>query len=442
MAPRMVHDALIGKSTVIFRTPDAADADVEAVARTIALAGGAVTGTVTLTAQFVDGNAEEKLRTVLESGIVPAGAQLSTSLIDQDAQAGDLLGIALLINRNPTIVPTDDAARDTVLAALRDTGFVTYHQERFAAANAAVVITGGALPEDAGTSGLSVARFAAALAPHGSATVLRLPSGETILFDAGQSMSPEQGARTVADCLWSQGVARLDAVMALMRARQQLLAFLLRHGRTYEKGKNWTQRHRVWLAGQVFDQPVHQIVFQDYVETIFTAQDRRDQLVTRIEALLPTWSMGPVVEALRGLRGLELISAVTFVAGIGDLRRFYSPSQLMAYLGLVPSERSSGDNIRRGGITKTGNREARRMLVEAAWSYRYPPRVAQEKVEVLVRLPKPVRDIAWKAQSRLCDRFRKLSHSGKKPTVVVAAIARELAGFVWAIGQEVRPAAP
>jgi len=172
MAPRMVHDALIGKSTVIFRTPDAADADVEAVARTIALAGGAVTGTVTLTAQFVDGNAEEKLRTVLESGIVPAGAQLSTSLIDQDAQAGDLLGIALLINRNPTIVPTDDAARDTVLAALRDTGFVTYHQERFAAANAAVVITGGALPEDAGTSGLSVARFAAALAPHGSATVL------------------------------------------------------------------------------------------------------------------------------------------------------------------------------------------------------------------------------------------------------------------------------
>jgi transposase len=236
--------------------------------------------------------------------------------------------------------------------------------------------------------------------------------------------------------------ARLAAVGALMRARQQLLSFLLRHGRIYPKGKPWTQRHRVWLAEQVFEQPVHQIVFQDYVEAIFTAQDRRDQLVSRIEVLLPTWSMGPVVQALRGLRGLEMISAVTFVAGIGDLGRFDSPSQLMAYLGLVPSERSSGDHVYRGGITKTGNSEARRMLVEAAWSYRYPPRVAGEKVEVLVRLPKPVRDIAWKAQVRLCERFRKLSRSGKRPTVVVTAIARELAGFVWAIGQQVKPAAP
>lgn len=236
--------------------------------------------------------------------------------------------------------------------------------------------------------------------------------------------------------------ARLDAMMALMRARQQLLAFLLRHGRTYAKGKYWTQRHRVWLAEQVFEQPVHQIVFQDYVEAVWTAQDRRDQLVARITTLVPSWSMGPVVEALRGLRGLEMLSAVTFVAGIGDLSRFDSPGQLMAYLGLVPSEHSSGDRVRRGGITKTGNGEARRMLVEAAWSYRYPPRVAGEKVGVLVRLPKPVRDIAWKAQVRLCERYRKLTHAGKKPTVVVAAIARELAGFIWAIGQQVRPAAP
>lgn len=178
MAPRIVHDALTGKSTVIFRTPDAADGDVEAVARIIGQAGGTVTGTVTLTEQFVDGNAEEKLRAVLESGIVPAGAQLSTSLVDQDAQAGDLLGIALLISSRhpeppaPPVPPVDDAARATVLAALRDTGFVTYGQERFPAANAAIVVTGGALPEDAGTAGLSVARFAAALAPHGAATVL------------------------------------------------------------------------------------------------------------------------------------------------------------------------------------------------------------------------------------------------------------------------------
>ncbi|MEB3034580.1 copper transporter [[Mycobacterium] nativiensis] len=175
MAPRMVRDALHGKSTVIFTTPDAADDDVEAVTRIIGQAGGVVTGTVALTPQFVDGNAEEKLRVVLESGIVPAGAQLNANLIDQGAQAGDLLGIALLINShipNPPVLPADDPQRDTVLAALRDTGFVTYRDQHIGAANAAVVITGGAQAEDAGTSGVSVAQFAAALAPHGSAAVL------------------------------------------------------------------------------------------------------------------------------------------------------------------------------------------------------------------------------------------------------------------------------
>jgi len=175
MAPRMVHDALRGKSTVIFRTPDAVDDDLDAVTRIIGQAGGTVAGTVALTPQFTDGNAEEKLRAVVESGIVPAGAQLSTTLLDQGAQAGDLLGIALLIDprhSDPAPLPADDAQRDTVLAALRDTGFITYREQRFGAANAAVVITGGALADDAGSSGVNVARFAAALAPHGSATVL------------------------------------------------------------------------------------------------------------------------------------------------------------------------------------------------------------------------------------------------------------------------------
>jgi transposase len=231
--------------------------------------------------------------------------------------------------------------------------------------------------------------------------------------------------------------ARLDAVMQLMRARQQLIAFLLRYGRSYDAGKNWTQRHRAWLAGQTFDQPAHRIVFQDYVEAVWNAQERRDALVGRIAAMLPEWSLGTLVEALRGLRGLDLISAATFVATVGDLSRFDTPQMLMSYLGLVPSQHSSGDRIYHGGITKTGNREARRMLIEAAWSYQYPARVAKDKAEVLVRLPKPVRDIAWKAQTRLCSRYRKMVARGKKPTVVTAAIARELAGFVWAIGQEV-----
>lgn len=236
--------------------------------------------------------------------------------------------------------------------------------------------------------------------------------------------------------------ARGDAMMALMRARQQLLAFLLRHGRTYPTGKPWTLRHRRWLAGQAFEQDAHRIVFQDYVEAVWAAQDRRDQLEARISAMLAGWSLSPLVEALRALRGLDTISAVSFVAAVGDLGRFENPRRLMAYLGLVPSEHSSGERIRRGGITKTGNREARRMLVEAAWSYRYPPRVSTGKTDVVYRQPKAVRDVAWKAQVRLCDRYRRLSAGGKRPTVVIAAIARELSGFIWAIGQEVRPAAP
>jgi transposase len=232
--------------------------------------------------------------------------------------------------------------------------------------------------------------------------------------------------------------ARVDASMHLMRARQQLLAFLLRHGRSYPTGKHWTKRHRSWLVGQTFQEQAHGIVFQDYLETVWTAQERRDALIKRITSMVANWSLGPLVEALRGLRGIDLISAATFIASTGDLSRFESPRLLMAYLGLVPSEHSSGGMIHRGGITKTGNREARRMLIEAAWSYQYPARIAKDKAEILVRLPKNIRDIAWKAQTRLCKRYRSMIARGKKPTVVVAAIARELAGFIWAIGLEMR----
>ena len=233
--------------------------------------------------------------------------------------------------------------------------------------------------------------------------------------------------------------AKVDATMQLMRARQQLLAFLLRHRRSYITGrKNWTQRHRAWLAGQTFELPAHQIVFHDYVEAVWTAQARKDALIESISKMVSDWSLGPLVEALRGLRGIDLISAVTLVTTTGDLSRFESPRLLMSYLGLVPCEHSSGSSVRRGGITKTGNREARRMLIEAAWSFRYPARVAKEKAEILVRLPKSVRDIAWKAQNRLCARYRALNAKGKKSTVVVTAVARELAGFVWAIGQAMR----
>jgi hypothetical protein len=172
MAGRMVHDALNGKSLVIFRAPDAKDDDVDAVAKIVTQAGGAIAGTVTLTQEFVDANSAEKLHSVVNSSVLPAGAQLSTKLVDQGSQAGDLLGIALLINRDPAVPPVDDSQRDTVLAALRDTGFIGYGNQHIGASNAAAVITGGALNNDAGNQGVSVARFAAALAPHGSGVML------------------------------------------------------------------------------------------------------------------------------------------------------------------------------------------------------------------------------------------------------------------------------
>jgi hypothetical protein len=194
MAGRMVHDTLNGKSLVIFRAPDARDEDVDAVYKIVGQAGGAVSGIVTLTQEFVDANSAEKLHSVVNSSVLPAGAQLSTQLVDQGSQAGDLLGIAVLINRDPAVPPVDDAQRDTVLAALRDTGFIGYGNQHIGASNAAVVISGGSLGNDAGNQGVSVARFAAALAPHGSGVIL-----------AGRDGSSDGPAAV--------GVARADAAV-------------------------------------------------------------------------------------------------------------------------------------------------------------------------------------------------------------------------------------
>ncbi|NKZ10413.1 copper transporter [Mycolicibacterium septicum DSM 44393] len=177
MAPRMVHDALKDKSVVVFRTPDAVDGDVDAVSRFVRDAGGTVTGKVSLTQEFVEANSADKLLSVVNSPIVPAGRQLSTAAVDQGSQAGDLLGITLLIDKNPAAAPVDDTQRQTVLAALRDTGFLTYGDPHIGAANTALIVTGGGLGQDGGNRGSTVARFAAGLAPHGTGTVLAGRSG-------------------------------------------------------------------------------------------------------------------------------------------------------------------------------------------------------------------------------------------------------------------------
>jgi len=224
-------------------------------------------------------------------------------------------------------------------------------------------------------------------------------------------------------------------VRTLRQARQQLSGFLLRHGHHYNRPA-WTLMHRRWLAGLRFEHAVHHIVLEDCIAAVEAATARRDRLEAHIAAALPDWSLAPVVHALQALRGMALVAAATLVAELGDITRFGNPRQLMAYLGLVPSEHSSGGTRRQGGITKAGNGAARRMLIEAAWSYRFPARISREQLLRQEGLTKPIRDTAWKAQERLCRRYRKLARAGKPPTVVTAAIARELAGFVWAIARQ------
>ena len=234
--------------------------------------------------------------------------------------------------------------------------------------------------------------------------------------------------------------ARATAVRVLGKARQHLQGFLLRHERIYHGARNWTVAYRRWLTTVRFEHPAQQIVLQDYIHAVQDAEARRDRLTRQIEELLPNWSMAPVVAALQAMRGVALVVAVTVVAEVGDFRRFANPRQLMAYLGLVPSERSSGTTIQRGGITKAGNTLARRVLIEGAWTYRMPARVSRKLHDRLEPVSAAVRDIAWKAQVRLCARYRRLAAAGKPRVVVTTAIAREMVGFIWAIARIAQPA--
>jgi transposase len=243
---------------------------------------------------------------------------------------------------------------------------------------------------------------------------------------------PDEGHEAMRDLVRS----RAAAVETLRINRQQVSGFMLKHGRIFPRTKAWTMRYLRWLQEQKFDHPAHQIALQEMVEAIRISKERAQRLEAAIEEFVPTWSLAPVVRALQALRGVDLIVAVTFVTEIGDLSRFENPRQLMGYLGLVPSERSTGDTVKRGGITKAGNNLVRHMLVESAWTYRHPPRVGAKKLYRLEQTSPKVREIAWKAQTRLTKRYRALSARGKKTTVVCTAIARELVGFMWSVGRE------
>lgn len=248
---------------------------------------------------------------------------------------------------------------------------------------------------------------------------------------------PDQNDEALRDLVRT----RKDIQNAKRTVKQQINAFVLRQGLPYTGKTKWSKAHRNWLAGLKMPHPAQQIALTEYLDALGNHEARLKRIEKAIVDSCQTWRLLPVVAALQALRGLSFNSAVTFVAELGDITRFDSPVQLMAYLGLVPSEHSSGPTIKRGPITKTGNGHARRTLIESSQAYRLPARKSTAIRKRQEGLPEEVLDIAWKAQLRLCHRYRRLIAKGKNHNVVVTAIARELAGFIWAIARVVPIAA-
>jgi transposase len=228
---------------------------------------------------------------------------------------------------------------------------------------------------------------------------------------------------------------RHDALQDLKRSKRRLKSFLLRQDIRYAGRASWNAAHLRWLAGVVCPTPPQQIIFQEYLRAVTEQHERLQRLERELHDAVKGWRLFPLVQALQALRGVELTGAVILATELGDITRFARPRQLMAYLGLTPSEYSSGDRRRQGGITKAGNSHARRALGEGAWAYRYPVKVSRHLQLRLETLPAEVQAIAWKAQVRLCRRYRQLPARGKHVNQVVVAIAREMAAFAWAIAR-------
>ena len=231
--------------------------------------------------------------------------------------------------------------------------------------------------------------------------------------------------------------AREDTLRDLQAAKLRLKAFLLRHDIRSTGRANWSPAHLRWLSEVVCPTPAQQIVFQEYVQTVTEQTARLGRLELELHEQVQTWRFAPVVEALQALRGVQCTVAVTTVAELGDLTRFENPRQLMNYLGLTPSEYSSGARRQQGSMTKTGHSHARRALVEGAWAYRYPAKISRHLQLRLEKLPTAIQAISWKAQVRLCKRYRQLMAKGKNANQVVVAIARDLRAFMWAIAKQV-----
>lgn len=227
--------------------------------------------------------------------------------------------------------------------------------------------------------------------------------------------------------------AREDAKHAETHARQRLGAFLLRHGQRFAGRTRWTPAYFAWLETLCFSQPVRHVVLEEYRQAVEGATARVTRLTAQLATVVPAWTPAPQVQALQSLRGVSLVVASTVMAELGSLRRFDHPKELMAYIGVVPSEASSGARVRRGPITKTGNGHVRRVLIEAAWAYRHPPRRTHALRRRQAGQPDVVTAIAWRAQLRLCGRYQRLAQRGKIKQQIVTAVARELIAFMWEI---------
>jgi len=233
--------------------------------------------------------------------------------------------------------------------------------------------------------------------------------------------------------------ARTDAVQDLRRGRAQLKAFLLRHGYRYTGKSAWSEAHQRYLRELVLPHPAQRVVLEDAIRTIGAAGERIARLEEAMAALLESWPMKPVVQAVMGLRGFARVGAMVLVSELGGAWRFDHPRQLMAYLGLVPTENTSSDKRRQGRITKTGNGHARWILIEAAQHYRLSPKVSKELSARQQGLSAEVKACSWKAQTRLHQRMMQLLARGKERNKVTVAVARELCGFLWHIFRLMEP---
>jgi len=231
--------------------------------------------------------------------------------------------------------------------------------------------------------------------------------------------------------------AREASIGVLKDAKLRLKSFLLRHGLNYSGRAAWNEAHLRYLAKVVCPTPAQQIVFPESLRAVTEQTERVRRLEDELVEIAATWRLRPIVDAFQGMRGVQSHTAVTLAAELGDLTRFDNPRQLAGFVWLIPSEYSTGESRRLGPITKAGNGHARRALVEAAWAYRYPAKVSAHLQQRIQRCPKPIQEIAWKAQVRLCKRYRRMVARGKNPNIVVTAIAREILAFLWAIAREV-----